>query len=75
MIHDAGQARGRLQRLRSRFPGAQLVIFGHSHIPLLEAAADGFRILNPGSATQRRRQPHATMGLLHDDGTFELISL
>ena len=62
MVHDAGPARGRLERLRRRFPGADAVVFGHSHIPLHEAA-DGFQIFNPGSPTDRRRQPRHTMGL------------
>lgn len=63
MIHDAGPARGRLERLRRAFPDADAVVFGHSHIPLHEQAPDGFAIFNPGSPTQRRRQPHHTMGL------------
>ncbi len=64
MIHDSGQASGRLARMRARFPTADLVVFGHSHIPL-DAATDGFRIFNPGSPTDRRRQPHGTLGVLH----------
>jgi uncharacterized protein len=68
MVHDSGPAAGRLSRLRRRFPGAQLVLFGHSHIPLDEAAG-GLRIFNPGSPTDRRRQPHGTLGLLRiEDG-------
>lgn len=63
MIHDSGAAAGRIARMRRRFPGAALVVFGHSHIPL-DDAADGLRIFNPGSPTDRRRQPHGTMGLL-----------
>lgn len=63
MIHDSGPARGRPARLRRRFPAAQLVVFGHSHIPL-DQAAEGIRIFNPGSPTDRRRQPHPTIGLL-----------
>ena len=63
MIHDAGPARGRLERLRARFPAAGAVIFGHSHIPLHERAADGFQIFNPGSPTDRRRAPRHTMGV------------
>src|ERR1700755_1821584 len=63
MIHDSGPSAGRLGRLRRRFPGADLVVFGHSHIPLNEATA-GLRIFNPGSPTDRRRQPHGTIGLL-----------
>lgn len=68
MIHDSGPARGRDTRLRRLFPDAAIVIFGHSHIPWDEAR-DGQRSFNPGSPTDRRRQPHGTMGeLLIDDG-------
>lgn len=68
MVHDSGAAGGRCARLRRRFPAAQLVIFGHSHIPM-DQAGDGIRIFNPGSPTDRRRQPQGTFGLLHiDDG-------
>jgi putative phosphoesterase len=63
MIHDSGQAHGRLQRMRRRFPGADLVVFGHSHIPL-DAEERGLRIFNPGSPTDRRRQPRGTVGVL-----------
>jgi hypothetical protein len=63
MIHDSGQATGRTTRMRRRFPAADLVVFGHSHIPLDETG-DGVRIFNPGSPTDRRRQPHGTIGLL-----------
>jgi uncharacterized protein len=69
MIHDAGPARGRDGRMRRRFPGADLVVFGHSHIPLDRGGGDGPRLLNPGSPTDRRRQPRGTMGLLQvEDG-------
>jgi hypothetical protein len=71
MIHDSGPSAGRLRRMRRRFPEAGLVVFGHSHIPLDESA-DGLRILNPGSPTDRRRQPHGTIGLLTvADGQLE----
>ena len=63
MIHDSGPSAGRLNRMRRRFPRAGLVVFGHSHIPLDESAG-GLRIFNPGSPTDRRRQPHGTIGLL-----------
>ncbi len=63
MVHDSGQARGRTARMRRWFPRADLVVFGHSHIPLDETG-DGVRIFNPGSPTDRRRQPHGTLGLL-----------
>jgi putative phosphoesterase len=64
MIHDSGQATGRLARMRRRFPAADLVVFGHSHIPLEASDENGFRIFNPGSPTDRRRQPHGTIGIL-----------
>ena len=63
MVHDAGPATRRLERMRARFPDAHAVVFGHSHIPLHETADDGFQIFNPGSPTDRRRQPRHTMGL------------
>jgi putative phosphoesterase len=66
MVHDSGAASGRLARMRRTFPGAGLVVFGHSHIPLDESAAD-LRIFNPGSPTDRRRQPYGTLGLLTID--------
>lgn len=64
VLHDAGPAKGRLGRLRARFPEADAVVFGHSHLPLHESDA-GFQIFNPGSPTERRRAPRASMGLLH----------
>jgi putative phosphoesterase len=68
MIHDSGAARGRPSRLRRRFPDASLVVFGHSHIPR-DRSELGQRSFNPGSPTDRRRQPCGTMGLLEiDDG-------
>ena len=64
LVHNGGAEAGRLARLRARFPGCDVVVFGHSHIPLLAAAPDGFMILNPGSATDRRRQPRHSMAVL-----------
>jgi uncharacterized protein len=63
MIHDSGPSGGRLSRIRRHFPSADLVVFGHSHIPMDEQSSD-LRIFNPGSPTDRRRQPAGTMGLL-----------
>jgi uncharacterized protein len=77
MVHDAGPAKGRLARLRRRFPNADGVVFGHSHIPLLERDG-GFQIFNPGSPTDRRRQPQRTMGLARVERgavRFEHVSL
>ena len=67
MVHDAGPAQGRERRMRRRFPDADLVVFGHSHIPLDQSDGQGPRLLNPGSPTDRRRQPHGTMALLRVD--------
>jgi putative phosphoesterase len=77
MIHDAGPAGGRLARMRRRFPDADAVVFGHSHLPLHER--DGaFQILNPGSPTERRRAPRHTMAVATVEAgavSFELIDL
>lgn len=64
VVHDAGPSKGRLGRMRARFPGADAVVFGHSHLPLHEEE-NGFQIFNPGSPTERRRAPRTSMGLLH----------
>jgi len=77
MVHDAGPAQGRLGRLRRRFPEADAVIFGHSHLPLHEEEGD-FQIFNPGSPTERRRAPEHTMGVARVEGgkvSFTLLSL
>jgi len=63
VVHDAGPSKGRLERMRIRFPGADAVVFGHSHLPLHEEE-DGFQIFNPGSPTERRRAPRHSMGIL-----------
>lgn len=63
MIHDSGHKVGRTARMRRMFPNADLVVFGHSHIPL-DQTGDGVRVFNPGSPTDRRSQPHGTIGLL-----------
>jgi putative phosphoesterase len=78
VLHDAGPSKRRLERMRIRFPEAHAVVFGHSHIPLHEQR-DGFQIFNPGSPTDRRRQPKHTMGLARTSQngavTFELVTL
>jgi uncharacterized protein len=79
MVHDAGPRTGRLGRMRARFgERADVVVFGHSHMPLHEQGDDGFQILNPGSPTDRRRAPTHTMGLITaEDGLArcELVDL
>ena len=75
MVHDAGPSAGRLARMRKRFPAADAVVFGHSHLPLHERDGD-FQIFNPGSPTERRRAPHHSMGLARIEGgsiEFELV--
>jgi putative phosphoesterase len=78
MVHDAGPRVGRLERMRRRFgPEVDAVVFGHSHLPLLEGGPE-FQIFNPGSPTDRRRAPAHTMGLARvRDGVpeFELVEL
>lgn len=77
MIHDSGPKKGRQGRMRRRFPGARIVVFGHSHIPWLEDEA-GLLLLNPGSPTDRRRQPDHTFALLRaEDGEVaaEILAL
>ncbi|TDV40761.1 hypothetical protein CLV71_122152 [Actinophytocola oryzae] len=68
MIHDSGQKDGRGARMRRLFPEADLVVYGHSHIPM-DLTEAGLHIFNPGSPTDRRRQPHGTIGELDiEDG-------
>ena len=63
MVHDAGAAAGRSARMAARFPDCQVVVFGHSHQPLIERVAD-LLLLNPGSAIDRRREPVCTMAVV-----------
>lgn len=63
VVHDSGAAEGRRRRLRRMFPDARAVVFGHSHIPVCEDDGD-LLLLNPGSPTDRRRQPRFTMATL-----------
>ncbi|MFY1692602.1 metallophosphoesterase family protein [Plantactinospora sp. WMMB782] len=73
VVHETGPAAGRERRCAERFGDADLLVFGHSHIPWDSEAPGGLRLLNPGSPTDRRRQPYATYltaeisdGRLHD---------
>jgi putative phosphoesterase len=73
MVHDSGPATGRGARLHRWFPTADAVVFGHSHIPWrttdVNATGHVQHQVNPGSAMQRRRQPHCTIGWIDiDDG-------
>jgi putative phosphoesterase len=60
VVHETGPATGRERRCAARFPDTDVLVFGHSHIPWDTVAPGGPRLLNPGSPTDRRRQPYAT---------------
>jgi len=60
VVHETGSKERREQRCAARFPDCDVLVFGHSHIPWDSAAANGLRLLNPGSPTDRRSQPYAT---------------
>ena len=73
VVHETGTARGRENRCARWFPDTDVCVFGHSHIPWDTTAANGLRLLNPGSPTDRRRQPSFTYltaavdgGVLHE---------
>lgn len=69
IVHETGAAAGRERRMDERFPDLDVLVFGHSHIPWDSTTARGLRLLNPGSPTDRRRQPFRTFGVLVlDDG-------
>ncbi len=72
MVHDSGTTKGRARRMARWFPDADVVVFGHSHAPVWEEGVGGQWLLNPGSPTQRRRQPTHSMAVLTlRDGTAE----
>ncbi len=60
VVHETGQAVGRERRMDDAFPDVDVLVFGHSHIPWDTVTPRGMRLLNPGSPTDRRRQPHGT---------------
>ena len=60
VVHETGPAAGREVRADRDYPDADVLVFGHSHIPWDTVSPRGLRLLNPGSPTDRRRQPHAT---------------
>lgn len=60
VVHETGASGGRERRMAAAYDGVDLLVFGHSHIPWDTTAPDGLRLLNPGSPTDRRRQPYGT---------------
>ncbi|MEV6172383.1 metallophosphoesterase [Streptomyces sp. NPDC051954] len=75
-VHETGPAQGREARCAARFPDLDVLVFGHSHIPWDTTAPSGLRLLNPGSPTDRRRQPHCTyMTATVTDGDLRDVEL
>ncbi|MBK3575763.1 metallophosphoesterase [Streptomyces sp. MBT65] len=76
VVHETGPAQGREARCAARFPDLDVLVFGHSHIPWDTTAPSGLRLLNPGSPTDRRRQPHCTyLTATVTDGTLKDLVL
>lgn len=73
VVHETGTDKGRETRMQDAFPDTDLLVFGHSHIPWDTTTPNGLRLLNPGSPTDRRRQPYCTYMVAHiDDGTVDV---
>lgn len=76
VVHETGASTGREARMAALYPDTDVLVFGHSHIPWDTAAPTGLRLLNPGSPTDRRRQPHCTfMTAAVDDGQLSDVTL
>lgn len=75
VVHETGAAAGREARMAARFPATDVLVFGHSHIPWDTTAATGLRLLNPGSPTDRRRQPDHTWMTATVDGRDLVVDL
>ena len=76
VVHETGPARDREIRCAARFPDDDVLVFGHSHIPWDTVAPSGLRLVNPGSPTDRRRQPHCTyLSALARNGRLEDVVL
>lgn len=76
VVHETGAARGREERCAALYPDLDVLVFGHSHIPWDTEASGGLRLLNPGSPTDRRRQPYCTyMTCTVADGMLDEVVL
>jgi len=76
VVHETGPATGRERRCAAAYPGTDVLVFGHSHIPWDTTAPGGLRLLNPGSPTDRRRQPyHTYLTLAVRDGALRDVEL
>jgi len=76
VVHETGAAAGREKRCARAYPDVDVLVFGHSHIPWDTTADTGLRLLNPGSPTDRRRQPTFTwMTAQVADGVLARVEL
>ncbi len=76
VVHETGASAGREKRMAAAYPDTDVLVFGHSHIPWDTTTPSGLRLLNPGSPTDRRRQPHCTyMTATVEDGALGEVEL
>ena len=76
VVHETGPTSGREARADAAYPDTDLLVFGHSHIPWDSVTPNGLRLLNPGSPTDRRRQPRCTMmTAVADAGRLDEVTL
>ena len=76
VVHETGDAKSRHARMDAAFPGTDVLVFGHSHIPWDTVTPGGLRLLNPGSPTDRRRQPRCTMMIAAvEDGVLREVEV
>lgn len=76
VVHETGDKQGREKRCDAAYPHLDVLVFGHSHIPWDTTTPGGLRLLNPGSPTDRRRQPHCTyLTALAADGELHDVTL
>jgi putative phosphoesterase len=76
VVHETGAATGRERRCAADYPGTDVLVFGHSHIPWDTVAGTGLRLLNPGSPTDRRRQPEKTyLSVVAEGGALREVTL
>jgi uncharacterized protein len=76
VVHETGAATGRERRMDEAYDDTDVLVFGHSHIPWDTVTPGGMRLLNPGSPTDRRRQPHGTyLTATVTDGALRRVTL